>query len=466
MNCDKFNQCLEMYVLECLDDEQRLAVRLHLELCPTCRQTELEYRRLIGRIKESVPPVGKSVSDIGRSLNQSIANEIRQVRRRSMLKLAIVKISAAAAIIMLCLGAWHWHSAARHNPSASSTSPSMNQLAAMQVWQKSGALSMMLSPADGIIVRGQRMYRLLNEGQSGRVSALDTQTGEELWQSTVKSIGYLAADEERIYCLVSGKTSPVCLVALDCKTGRELWRTPSDASDRITLPVRPVVIKGLGVCWAGNKKIGLWDPSGRPVWSRAIENEGMISCPAAVGDKLYVASSSTLYCLNVRDGQQEWRKTVSLNSSGFVRPMLAAAPDAVFIAARDQTGRDYLNRISLSGDKADWSRLAPYVKCLTVAEGQLYVRGQSVQALDMETGQPLWSFKASGCGPVACYDGQVYFVDAAQKSGRLIALDARTGSKTWHLDGISSCDAFSKVGNTGYIKTQDGVVHAIAMAGM
>ena len=42
---------------------------------------------------------------------------------------------------------------------------------------------------------------------------------------------------------------------------------------------------------------------------------------------------------------------------------------------------------------------------------------------------------------------------------------SRTGHKAWEMPGILSCDAFTKVGSTGYIKTQDGTVHALAMGG-
>jgi hypothetical protein len=40
-----------------------------------------------------------------------------------------------------------------------------------------------------------------------------------------------------------------------------------------------------------------------------------------------------------------------------------------------------------------------------------------------------------------------------------------TGSKVWELAGMRSCNAFIKVDSTGFLKTHDGVIHAIIFKG-
>ena len=107
-----------------------------------------------------------------------------------------------------------------------------------------------------------------------------------------------------------------------------------------------------------------------------------------------------------------------------------------------------------------WQRAAPGARSLLAAEGAVYVRGQRVQALDGSSGRLLWSRAALGCGPLTYADHQLHYVDS-DGGGRLLALRARTGTTAWEVPGIRSCGAFAKVGDTRYIKTQDGIVHAI-----
>jgi hypothetical protein len=47
----------------------------------------------------------------------------------------------------------------------------------------------------------------------------------------------------------------------------------------------------------------------------------------------------------------------------------------------------------------------------------------------------------------------------------LVALNRYTGSKVWELAGMRSCNAFVKVNGTGFLKTHDGVIHAIIFKG-
>jgi outer membrane protein assembly factor BamB len=61
-------------------------------------------------------------------------------------------------------------------------------------------------------------------------------------------------------------------------------------------------------------------------------------------------------------------------------------------------------------------------------------------------------------------EGLAYFVDSRDQ-GRLVALNRYTGSKVWELAGMKSCNAFIKTDGAGYVKTHDGVVHAIAFKG-
>jgi outer membrane protein assembly factor BamB len=84
--------------------------------------------------------------------------------------------------------------------------------------------------------------------------------------------------------------------------------------------------------------------------------------------------------------------------------------------------------------------------------------------LSRADGDNLWTCQASGCGAVTYADGLLWFVDS-QDQGGLIAINSNTGQKAWELPGLRSCNAFVKVGRVGYLKTLDGVVHAIFFKG-
>ena len=98
---------------------------------------------------------------------------------------------------------------------------------------------------------------------------------------------------------------------------------------------------------------------------------------------------------------------------------------------------------------------------LATPEG-VFLRGEDIRAYAPATGRPLWRRAAGGCGPLTSHGGLIHFVDSGG-GGRLLALRPRSGGKVWEIAGIRSCDAFRRVGRTGYIKTQDGVIHAIAL---
>jgi outer membrane protein assembly factor BamB len=106
----------------------------------------------------------------------------------------------------------------------------------------------------------------------------------------------------------------------------------------------------------------------------------------------------------------------------------------------------------------------PATRHLLAAGQGVYLRGEGVLALDTGSGAELWSSAASGCGPLTLVDGLIHFADSGEP-GRLVALDPHSGRTAWEVVGIRSCDAFTKIGSTGYIKTQDGIVHAIALGG-
>lgn len=465
MDCPEVNQRLELYVLDGLPVAERVAVRFHLASCPVCQEAEARYRRLVGRVKGAVPESNPS-PQLVQSTMRAVQTEIRHVRRSLYARKALLTVGAMAASLAILAGTWHWIVPAAKEP----LPPTMARVelptppATPQLRQTAGALSMAASLADGVVLRGERMYLLLNEGTGGRVAARDVPSGRSLWQVQVPNSCYLAADDHRVFCLTAQDDRNLELLALDGSSGQVSWRYPLVDKERVTSPVRPVVLDGQRICWTGNNKVHLISSSdGRTIWSQSIPDEGLLSGAAVVGQTLYVASSAALYCYNLKDGNQLWRKPLPTKAAGPTRPLLAAAQKEIFVAIKGRSGNDHLLCLNRAGGEMVWEKNVPTVNYLLAAADGLYLRGQNLHALDSTTGQERWTCRASGHGPLTHSDGLLYFVDFG-KSGRLVAVDALGGNKAWELGGLAAGDAFKKVGDTGYIKTQDGLVHAIALA--
>lgn len=75
----------------------------------------------------------------------------------------------------------------------------------------------------------------------------------------------------------------------------------------------------------------------------------------------------------------------------------------------------------------------------------------------------LWERPAKGCGPITVREGRAYFVDVHRR-GALVAVCADSGEISWHVEGLPSCDAYVSAGEATYLKTRDGVLHALASA--
>jgi len=199
MRCDEINEMLELYVLDGLSDDQRLAVEAHLRSCERCRAAEAEYRLLVGQIRHEADAAAPTAS-FERGLSENLGREIAVVRGRQRRRLIIRVVTAAAACTLLAMGLWQL--AHPHGQPTKPPAPVATTQPIPQVWQLVGAQAVATSSADAVVIHGSRMYILLNDGPLGRVAALDIASGNELWRSSVRSSGYLAAGDGLVFCLV------------------------------------------------------------------------------------------------------------------------------------------------------------------------------------------------------------------------------------------------------------------------
>jgi outer membrane protein assembly factor BamB len=468
MNCEEVKKRIELHVLGESSEAEGLEIAAHLADCRECSAMDAEYRELVADLKQSagVRPPG---TDFEQKLLLSVEQEIREmtpdIPAWHAVHLGWVAVAAAACLLVSLILRQLWIHPDVHATSGSVESAGAVQSSIPSYSIAADARAAPASPADNIAVRGHYVYVLLDDGMGANVAAIDSLTGRQKWRSGVESFGHITVDQTHLFCLAPGEKGGLDLVGIDLVDGRTLWRYRGKTSDPLHGMCAPVVLSRERVCWTTDATIHvLRSTDGGVLWTHTIGGENLLSAATAVGDDLYVAGISGLYCLDAASGEPLWQSQYNFRVSHWVRPLVAACNDAICVGLRTPRGRSKLFCMSLADRRTIWTKTVSPVSHLCIAGHRLFLRGQSVQALDITDGESLWSFASEGCSPLTCANGRIWFVDSTDQ-GHLVALYERTGRKTLDLTGIRSCNAFIELDGKGYVKTQDGAIHVVLLKG-
>lgn len=173
----------------------------------------------------------------------------------------------------------------------------------------------------------------------------------------------------------------------------------------------------------------------RQVWSTKIGERGPVAGPVVLGDVVVVVAQRGVVALSAATGdvRRELRRVPG--------PTGPAAVDGELLIYGEGSGRDAYLRASPEDGQGGWryETKSPVVGGVTVDEGRAYVGGRdgNVHAIDLETGEEIWTFAAPGRveTPPAVAEDLVVFVAEGFKTGRAAAyaLDAQTGKEEWSL---------------------------------
>ncbi len=474
MNCEYVNRKIELYVLGGLPESEQGAVAKHLASCPACRTASDECRFVVAQIKGSARADSlRPDFTFAREVRSAVKEEIRRAGYRALAWRVLPAVGSVAACLLLALAGWEmWvSSGSRLESMLADDRPTQSHARVsaappvLEAWQHNAAPSAPGSTVDSVVVHGQNMYLLqMHDGQNC-VASLDVQTGEQEWLSEVQSCGSLLADESRVYCLSQGGPGKLDLLALDASDGRLSWRHRQEHADKLQMPCRPSLLPGNRICWTADRTVRvLGRTDGNAIWERSIPEEDMLSPAVAVGDNLFIANAFGLYCLNATTGDVSWRLACGDVKSVQSPPMLAAVDGAIYASISLGLRGSRLFCMDVAQRTILWSRIVDCAARLDAVGDVIYVRDQNIRALDGATGRLLWRCPAEGCNPVTCAENLAYFVDSRDQ-GRLVVLDCYTGAKVWEVAGIKSCEAFIKVDGKGFLKTPDGIVHALVFKG-
>lgn len=302
-----------------------------------------------------------------------------------------------------------------------------------KVWEYDSRFSITAAVAkvDDKIIVGNR---------SGKVIALDANTGKEVW--VYKTKGPIFTEPEILMPYVYVTSADSNLYCLNVETGEKVWKYKTKAA----LVAHPVCYDGKVFFGGSDGKFRAVDAkTGKLVWDFMVIKQYVESKPLIAEGKVIFGSWDTfLYALDAKTGAMKWMwqgpKKGLLYSPAVVEPVYAngkvfiVAPDRVMTAIDIETGQeiwrsntfkvreniglsedgktvfaktmwDIVCAISTEGDKAatDWSTEVNYGFDIDPSfpvdvNGIIYVTTQFgyVFGLDRQDGSILWKHRIGG----------------------------------------------------------------------
>lgn len=230
-------------------------------------------------------------------------------------------------------------------------------------------------------------------------------------------------------------------------SGAMLW-----ARDLMPPGQRPTHASGGGLAVAGDRLYvtsaygflaALDAATGTEIWRHRFDAP-VTGAPAVAGDRVFVsATDSTLWALDTATGRVDWSIAGTRSGTVMARgPAPAIAGELVIMptAAGELMGVRRTNGAivwdtAVVGRRpgAAYAEISSITGDPVVDGGRVYAANHSgrVKALDARTGARIWSAREGAYGPVWPVGGSVFLIS---DENRLMRLDAADGSTIWAVD--------------------------------
>lgn len=459
--CEDIREEIELYVLGAADKMKTRLIEEHLSKCTDCRQIERQYKLILTQLRRQ-----KGYSSADSELIMRIQSATKLPLKRADMRKHFWRLTAtAAAVFLLTAFAWQiWLSHKENNTEFSLSQSKAHLMPATTVWHKANAIGTGFSNADDFIVDKGTVFFLTADNGTPVVTAVNSNSGRTKWQSDLASCGYLETDGARLYCVAFADKAKTNLAALDIESGQIRWTFGTTTMpNRLFQPTKPTVLNNGCICWISDNIVYMLNAiNGREIWRQVFEGESTLSRVAAVGGSIYTAGRNGIYCIDTENGRIRWHMPCRYYTWPGAKPLLVVAgSDSLFVAAGSRDGRSMIQHIDTSTQKCLWERLVPRITHIYADSANVYVRCRDVLAMDQATGKSVWNVRADGCSQITGYDDMICFVDRTRE-GRLVAVTRNTGQEIWQVPGLQSCNAFVRVGQRGYLKTNDNIILAFA----
>ncbi|MEA3368562.1 MAG: PQQ-binding-like beta-propeller repeat protein, partial [Planctomycetota bacterium] len=248
MNCRQVRDQLALWATGDVTPAQRRRLDAHLASCPACREAAEEYLAVVAQVRASAAPTAVRAEALER-VRSAGAAAIRSERRRTWRRRGLRLAAGLAATVLVGVGIGYLLDALSgpaspgHSPASPGRRPATGPDPSAERWRYEGMEADRASPAENVVVRGDRLYAVRRGTAGGAVVAIDTAAGEPVWESPLDRPGYLVVDGGRIYCVTSGEGGPA-LVALGTADGRPVWRYGAGSCGVALRFSRPVPLAG------------------------------------------------------------------------------------------------------------------------------------------------------------------------------------------------------------------------------
>lgn len=287
--------------------------------------------------------------------------------------------------------------------------------------------------------------------------ALDAQTGALKWRFLLGKWPNSPTIADG-YVYVSPGGGP--LYALDAKTGQQKWTfLPNVRKDYGLISSSAVVANGIVYIGASNSYMFALDAkTGYLKWKRSMQT-GILASVAISNGVVYVPlGSGDVAALNAQTGVVIWWDG-GFSNDAFGNEAVVA-DGYLFL-----TTYYSLFVFNASTGKILWHYFSSYPSdsySVAVAGGIVYVGlgKRTFYAFAEKTGHLLWTFQSASMvlASPAVANGVVYFCYST--TGKLYALDARSGAKLWSYDGGFYISSPIVVNGMVYIGTYNGYLDA------
>ncbi|SDR05060.1 PQQ-binding-like beta-propeller repeat protein [Natronobacterium texcoconense] len=221
------------------------------------------------------------------------------------------------------------------------------------------------------------------------------------------------AVDETVYATVPGTND---LVAVDASDGTERWRVTVEDDDIVSASFgRPTVRDGTVYVANWPNRVSAYDrEDGTERWQRDLEDQMQLSSPATE-EGVVVTSRNGVTLLDSDEGNTIWRRDLEGNA---IDGAAAVAEGTVFLS----DGNDRFHALDLETGESLWS--VPFERETTpvVADGMVYAveHDAVLVALEADTGEEQFRYEPPEVplSPPIVGDGRLYAVNR----GRIVAL--------------------------------------------
>lgn len=463
MQCYEIEKLLYGASLDCISDFDLFKIKSHTSSCSSCKVTKDNLDEIVTVIKSQNVINDASPAYMNR-LRTAISEEIvlqKQRKRKNKFFIRGISITVAAG---LCLFSITWivffETSQFKIQSATNDKPCLLPCPA-EVWKIENIAAFRTSNAQTPVESSGRIFTIEKAGEFGRIIALEAQTGKVLWKNSKESFGYLSADCSVVTAVVPFQKYNIGLIAFNPANGNILWRyliNPKIIHNALTSPT----ISDSEICWTTGNRIELINKkNGKLRWQRILSEKGTASRPIIDKNSIFAVSGNSILCLSTTN-RIIWKKLFTSDMSSLVQPQTAISDGKLYVAHKSISGCGELLCLDVTNGNELWRKGNEECLNILAADGKLFVRSQTLRAIDSKTGALLWSIKTDGCAPPAYYANNIYLSESTEKA-TLLTIDVNKGEITRKFQSAGSCSGIIITNGLEIVHSVQGFLYAFRL---